>query len=236
MLRHKRMELPGLLSVALPTLALPTLAGALLLSVPASADDVITQSQISRPLTAQSAQSNVAVPGAAVSGAGDTARYRPDAFLTLDLSRAVLSPIPLGPQARFQPFGIEARTDVTDNLPNTTPHAARTASKIMAGARIAPRPDAVAASDTKSSDSASLAPPTDATADESAASSAKTTVKSRTTRETKPSAIRTRAAASRRHGNPLDAQAYARPRNTTRAQPKVQTWPCRSGGICGWQN
>jgi hypothetical protein len=31
---------------------------------------------------------------------------------------------------------------------------------------------------------------------------------------------------TRRHSNPLDAQA----RDT-----RVQTWPCRSGGICGWQ-
>jgi hypothetical protein len=30
----------------------------------------------------------------------------------------------------------------------------------------------------------------------------------------------------RRHTNPLDAQA----RDT-----RVQTWPCKSGGICGWQ-
>lgn len=31
----------------------------------------------------------------------------------------------------------------------------------------------------------------------------------------------------RRHTNPLDAQA----RDT-----RIQTWPCRSGGICDWQN
>ena len=31
---------------------------------------------------------------------------------------------------------------------------------------------------------------------------------------------------ARRHGNPLEAQA---------ADTRVQTWPCRSGGICGWQ-
>ena len=31
---------------------------------------------------------------------------------------------------------------------------------------------------------------------------------------------------AKRHGNPLDAQA----RDT-----RIQTWPCRSGGICGWQ-
>ena len=46
----------------------------------------------------------------------------------------------------------------------------------------------------------------------------------------KPLAEKPRAAArlklARRHGNPLEAQA---------ADTRVQTWPCRSGGICGWQ-
>ena len=37
-------------------------------------------------------------------------------------------------------------------------------------------------------------------------------------------AARTKLA--RRHTNPLDAQA----RDT-----RIQTWPCRSGAICGWQ-
>ncbi len=37
-------------------------------------------------------------------------------------------------------------------------------------------------------------------------------------------AARTKLA--RRHANPLDAQA----RDT-----RIQTWPCKSGGICGWQ-
>ena len=31
---------------------------------------------------------------------------------------------------------------------------------------------------------------------------------------------------ARRHGNPLDAQA----RDT-----RIQTWPCKSGAMCGWQ-
>ena len=38
-------------------------------------------------------------------------------------------------------------------------------------------------------------------------------------------AARTKLA--RPHTNPLDAQA----RDT-----RIQTWPCKSGGICGWQN
>jgi len=37
-------------------------------------------------------------------------------------------------------------------------------------------------------------------------------------------AARTKLA--RRHGNPLDAQAF---------DTRVQTWPCRSGGICNWK-
>jgi hypothetical protein len=36
--------------------------------------------------------------------------------------------------------------------------------------------------------------------------------------------VRTRLA--RRHSNPLDAQA---------SDTRIQTWPCRSGGICNWQ-
>jgi hypothetical protein len=37
-------------------------------------------------------------------------------------------------------------------------------------------------------------------------------------------AVRTRLA--RRHGNPLDAQAF---------DARIQVWPCRSGGICDWR-
>ena len=37
---------------------------------------------------------------------------------------------------------------------------------------------------------------------------------------------RARTKLARRHSNPLDAQA----RDT-----RIQTWPCKSGGICGWE-
>ena len=37
-------------------------------------------------------------------------------------------------------------------------------------------------------------------------------------------AARTKLA--RRHGNPLDAQAF---------DTRIQVWPCKSGGICNWQ-
>ena len=38
-------------------------------------------------------------------------QYRPDEFLSLELSKAVLSPKPLGPRSEFAPVAIEARTD-----------------------------------------------------------------------------------------------------------------------------
>jgi hypothetical protein len=46
----------------------------------------------------------------------------------------------------------------------------------------------------------------------------------KTSAEPPRAAARTKLA--HRHGNPLDAQA----RDT-----RIQTWPCKSGGICGWQ-
>jgi hypothetical protein len=38
-------------------------------------------------------------------------QYRADEFRSLDLSKAVLSPKPLGPSSEFAPVAIEARTD-----------------------------------------------------------------------------------------------------------------------------
>jgi hypothetical protein len=54
----------------------------------------------------------VPILGAAlVNGSAIAADYRPDEFLKLDLSKAVLSPKPLGPEAYFAPLPIEAKAD-----------------------------------------------------------------------------------------------------------------------------
>jgi hypothetical protein len=45
------------------------------------------------------------------SGLAVADEYRPGEFLDLDLSRAVLSPKPLGPSTEFAPVRIEAKTD-----------------------------------------------------------------------------------------------------------------------------
>jgi hypothetical protein len=44
--------------------------------------------------------------------------------------------------------------------------------------------------------------------------------------KTEPPRAAARTKLAHRHGNPLDAQA----RDT-----RIQTWPCKSGGICDWQ-
>jgi hypothetical protein len=45
------------------------------------------------------------------SGVSMADEYRPDEFLSLDLSRALLSPKPLGPPAELAPVAVEARGD-----------------------------------------------------------------------------------------------------------------------------
>jgi hypothetical protein len=46
------------------------------------------------------------------------ADYRPDEFLTMDLSKAVLSPRPLGPAAEFAPVPVEASSEPSGVLPH----------------------------------------------------------------------------------------------------------------------
>ncbi len=45
--------------------------------------------------------------------------YRAGELLTLDLSKAVLSPKPLGPATQFEPVRIEARADRASPAPST---------------------------------------------------------------------------------------------------------------------
>jgi len=110
--------------------------------------------------------------------------YRPDEFLGLDLSKAVLSPKRLGPATEFAPVRVEAKTDTpsraalgeaprkiaTERVHVTEPRVARTKTA---------RPHGVA-----------------------------------------------RVKLAHRRGNPLDAQAM---------DTRIQTWPCRTGGICNWK-
>ena len=66
------------------------------------------------------------------SGMSVADQYRPGEFLGLDLSRAVLSPKPLGPATQFAPVRIEARADRTSR-----PAPARAERAAQAKTRVA---------------------------------------------------------------------------------------------------
>ena len=126
------------------------------------------------------------------SGLATADEYRPDEFLGLDLSRAVLSPKPLGPAQQFVPVQLEAKSD-RGSEPAPARAEAKAEPKIVVHKTgiVHARPQ-------------------------------KPVVHARA--EKPRGAVRTRLA--RRHGNPLDAQAF---------DTRIQVWPCKSGGICDWK-
>ena len=128
----------------------------------------------------------------ALAGPANAAEYRPAEYLKLDLSKALLSPKRIGPEARFGPVRIEARSEEAQ--------ADNTDADLEASVwpKLPPRKARLAKSTEKPSVKRSAEAP-------------------------RPPA---RTKLAKRHRNPLDAEA----RDT-----RVQTWPCRSGGICNWQ-
>jgi hypothetical protein len=127
----------------------------------------------------------------ALSGSAMAAEYRPGEYLKLDLSKAVYSPKRIGPEARFAPVRIQARSDDT--------------------------PSDSAEADLESSVWPKLPP--------RRAQAAKAAEKPGVRPSAEPPRAAARAKLAKRRGNPLDAEA----RDT-----RIQTWPCRSGGICNW--
>ena len=113
--------------------------------------------------------------------------YKPDEYLGLDLSKAVLSPKRLGPETQFAPVALEAKGG----------------NEAQARAEPMDVPKKVAA------ERVHVTEPKVA----------------HTTRSPQPRGA-ARAKLAHRHGNPLDAQAM---------DTRIQTWPCRSGGICNWK-
>jgi hypothetical protein len=142
------------------------------------------------------------------SGLAAADEYRPNEFLGLDLSRAVLSPKPLGPAQRFVPVQLEANTD-RGNEDTPARVEAKAEPKIVKTRVVHARPQK---------------PIVHARAEKPVvrARAEKPVVHARA--EKPRGAVRTRLA--RRHGNPLDAQAF---------DTRIQVWPCRSGGICNWK-
>lgn len=130
-----------------------------------------------------------AVAIALVLAAGGVARaddYKPDEYLGLDLSKAVLSPKRLGPETQFAPVALEAKGG---NEAQARIEPVDVPKKVAAGRVHVSEPKLARA------------------------------------RSESRGAARARLA--HRHGNPLDAQAM---------DTRIQTWPCRSGGICNWKH
>jgi hypothetical protein len=125
------------------------------------------------------------------SGLSVADEYRPGQYLRLDLSSALLSPKPLGPQAQFAPGPLDVNVDRSGDAAQARAEAvgvpnAETGTRVVRTTLAKPIVHARAGQPRM--------------------------------------AARTRLA--RRHGNPLDAQAF---------DTRIQVWPCRSGGICGWK-
>ena len=149
--------------------------------------------------------------------------YRADEFLGLDLSKAVLSPKPLGPATEFAPVPVQAKSDAakvdvakvaksdtpkSDTLKSDTPKGDTPRSAISKSASASRRRAVEAAQARAEPRSAPHRGPPVAQASV----------------EKPRGAARNRLA--HRHGNPLDAQAL---------DTRIQTWPCKSGGICDWK-
>jgi hypothetical protein len=151
-------------------------------------------------------------------GAAMAADYRADEFLGLDLSKAVLSPKRLGPPAEFVPVPLEAKGDVAKNdaKGDTKSNSAKNDAvkpgapkRDVATSEPAPRPSERGAAPQRGAAFAHVQA------------------------ERPRGAARTKLA--HRNGNPLDAQARDTRVQTPRIHPRVQTWPCNSGGICNWK-
>jgi len=69
------------------------------------------------------------------------AEYRPEEFLRLDLSKAVLSPKPLGPPAEFAPIVVEAKEETKgDHTGENAAEVVPAASKVAPSRRQAAAP------------------------------------------------------------------------------------------------
>lgn len=122
------------------------------------------------------------------SSAPMAAAYSAREYFSLDLSKAVLSPDPLGPPTTFEAVQIEAKGE-------------RASEPRWAREELKTEPKSVVIETVK--------------------------LPHRAARSASPRRTGlARAHLARRHQNPLDAQAM---------DSRIQTWPCKSGGICNWK-
>jgi hypothetical protein len=149
------------------------------------------------------------------SGLSAAQQYHPNEFLNLDLSRAVLSPKPLGPVSSFSPGPLDVTIDRGKD-------AAPASAELVVDPKTVTTATVHAENNSTSKNSTSKNS-TSKTAIRTAASGMRA-ARVRTAERSAPHKPRALVAL---HGrNPMEAQA----RDTA-----IQTWPCKSGGICKWK-
>jgi hypothetical protein len=137
--------------------------------------------------------------------------YRPGEFLNLDLSKAVLSPRPLGPAMGFSPGPL----DVT--IERGTNDAAHTNAESVADPRIV----AAESVHAESASMANAAPANRAIAPHRRVAQA---------RADRPATRKPHMLVALHGRNPVEAHAQDMGNHT-----RIQVWPCKSGGICNWK-
>jgi hypothetical protein len=159
----------------------------------------------------------VAVICATVSTWGGLAvadEYHPDEFLHLDPSRALLSPTPLGPVQHFVPGPLDATVNRGSGGPQAAADTNPEPRKVETQKIEVQKEAEVQRAEPKTVQPETVEPKTVA----------------RKARVMHARAEKPRGAArnklARRHGNPLNAQAF---------DTRIQAWPCNSGGICNWK-
>lgn len=141
--------------------------------------------------------------------------YRPDDFLSLDLSKAVLSPRPLGPATSFTPGPLDVTVDRGNNPAQADAELVVDPKTVTAETVHAESTSSANHAETRSSANTALANRT--------AASRRRMAQARTER---PAPHKPHTLVALHGRNPLDAQAR---------DPRIQVWPCKSGGICNWK-
>jgi hypothetical protein len=161
------------------------------------------------------------------SGVAAAQPYRPGEFLNLDLSKAVLSPWPLGPATSFTPGPLDVTLDRGSN-------SAQANAELVVDPKAVPAepvPAETVRAESKSAASGALASRPAAPATRVAH-----------VRTGRPAPRRPRALVALHGRNPIEARAedteiraeiHSGVRTPGRA--RIQVWPCRSGGICNWK-
>ncbi len=149
------------------------------------------------------------------SGLAGAQPYRPDDFLDLDLSKAVLSPRPLGPATSFTPGPLEVTVDRGNNPAQAKAELVVDPKTVQA--------ETVHAESPPAANHAEFSPAAKAALVNGTAAIPRRVAQARAER---PAPHKPHNLVALHGRNPMEAQAR---------DAHIQVWPCKSGGICNWK-